>query len=113
MYVYAELSKEPVSAGGFQYYGSEIRPGDSVSGPGAVLVLDYDTEEGEQIEVKLGLSYTSVDNAKLNYLAEAEKLDFDKARRLATAEWAEQLSRIEVSGGSEASRIKFYTGLYH
>lgn len=113
MYFYAELSKEPVSAGGFQYYGSEIRPGDSVSGPGAVLVLDYDTEEGEQIEVKLGLSYTSVDNAKLNYLAEAEKLDFDKARRLATAEWAKQLSRIEVSGGSEASRIKFYTGLYH
>ena len=113
MYFYAELSKEPVSAGGFQYYGSEIEPGNEISGPGAVLVLDYDTVEGEQIEVKLGLSYTSVENARLNYLAEAEKLDFDKAHKLATEEWAEQLSRIEVSGGSEESRIKFYTGLYH
>ena len=113
MYFYAELSKEPASAGGFQYYGSEIEPGNEISGPGAVLVLDYDTVEGEQIEVKLGLSYTSVENARLNYLAEAEKLDFDKAHKLATEEWAEQLSRIEVSGGSEESRIKFYTGLYH
>ena len=113
MYFYAELSKEPASASGFQYYGSEIEPGNEISGPGAVLVLDYDTVEGEQIEVKLGLSYTSVENARLNYLAEAEKLDFDKAHKLATEEWAEQLSRIEVSGGSEESRIKFYTGLYH
>ena len=56
MYFYAELSKEPASAGGFQYYGSEIEPGNEISGPGAVLVLDYDTVEGEQIEVKLGLS---------------------------------------------------------
>lgn len=90
-----------------------MKDGNSIQGPGAVLVLNYKTSENEQIDVKLGLSYTSVQNAKANYMAEAENLSFDNARRSAAADWSEQLSRIEVKGGSEDSRIKFYTGLYH
>lgn len=113
MYFYATLSKAPESVSGFQYYGSELKDGNSIQGPGAVLVLNYKTFENEQIDVKLGLSYTSVENAKANYMAEAEDLSFDNARRSAAEDWSEQLSRIEVKGGSEDSRIKFYTGLYH
>ena len=113
MYFYAILSKAPESVSGFQYYGSELKEGNSIQGPGAVLVLNYKTSENEQIDVKLGLSYTSVENAKANYMAEAEDLSFDSARRSAAEDWSEQLSRIEVKGGSEDSRIKFYTGLYH
>ena len=113
MYFYATLSKSPESVSGFQYYGSELKDGNSIQGPGAVLVLNYKTSENEQIDVKLGLSYTSVENAKANYMAEAENLSFDDARRSAAEDWSEQLSRIEVKGGSEDSRIKFYTGLYH
>lgn len=113
MYFYATLSKAPESVSGFQYYGSELKDGNSIQGPGAVLVLNYKTSENEQIDVKLGLSYTSVENAKANYMAEAEDLSFDSARRSAAVDWSEQLSRIEVKGGSEDSRIKFYTGLYH
>lgn len=113
MYFYATLSKAPESVSGFQYYGSELKDGNSIQGPGAVLVLNYKTSENEQIDVKLGLSYTSVENAKANYMAEAENLSFDSARRSAAEDWSEQLSRIEVKGGSEDSRIKFYTGLYH
>ena len=113
MYFYATLSNAPESVSGFQYYGSELKDGNSIQGPGAVLVLNYKTSENEQIDVKLGLSYTSVENAKANYMAEAEDLSFDNARRSAAEDWSEQLSRIEVKGGSEESRIKFYTGLYH
>lgn len=113
MYFYATLSKAPESVSGFQYYGSELKDGNSIQGPGAVLVLNYKTSENEQIDVKLGLSYTSVENAKANYMAEAEDLSFDSARLSAAEDWSEQLSRIEVKGGSEDSRIKFYTGLYH
>ena len=113
MYFYATLSKAPESVSGFQYYGSELKDGNSIQGPGAVLVLNYKTSENEQIDVKLGLSYTSVENAKANYMAEAEDLSFDNARRSAAEDWSEQLSRIEVKGGSKDSRIKFYTGLYH
>lgn len=113
MYFYATLSKAPESVSGFQYYGSELKDRNSIQGPGSVLVLNYKTSENEQIDVKLGLSYTSVENAKANYMAEAEDLSFDSARQSAAEDWSEQLSRIEVKGGSEDSRIKFYTGLYH
>ena len=113
MYFYATLSKAPESVSGFQYYGSELKDGNSIQGPGAVLVLNYKTSENEQIDVKLGLSYTSVENAKANYMSEAKGLSFDNARTAAAADWSEHLSRIEVKGGSEDSRIKFYTGLYH
>ncbi len=113
MYFYAELSKAPDSVSGFQYYGSPVSDCTSVSGPGAVLILNYATSENERIDVKVGLSYTSVDNAKANYLAEGKGKGFDKALRDAQKTWKDYLGRIEVKGGSEESRIKFYTGLYH
>lgn len=40
-------------------------------------------------------------------------MTFEKARTLAKKKWNEALSRIEVSGGTQESKIKFYTGLYH
>lgn len=113
MYFYAELSKAPDSVSGFRYYGSPISDCTSVSGPGAVLILNYATEAQEKIDVKVGLSYTSVDNAKTNYLAEGRGKSFNRALKDATRAWKEYLGRIEVKGGTEESRIKFYTGLYH
>lgn len=113
MFFYAELSKAPKSVDVCQGYGAPLHFATSVGGPGAIMVLNYETEQDEQLEIKLGLSYTSVDNAKLNYLAEAKDMSFDKAHKAAKAEWVEQLGRLEVSGGSQESRIKFYTGLYH
>lgn len=113
MYFYAELSKTPESVSGFQYYGTPMSACTSVSGPGAVLVLNYATVANEKIDVKVGLSYTSVDNAKANYLAEGKGKSFNKALKDATRTWKDYLGRIEVKGGSEECRIKFYTGLYH
>lgn len=113
MYFHAELSKAPESVSGFQYYGSEMKEGNSIKGPGAVLVLNYSTKENEQIDIKLGLSYTSIENAKLNLEAEAKGMSFDKAHTAATQAWAEAINRIQAKGGSEESMTKFYTGLYH
>lgn len=67
----------------------------------------------EVIDLKIGLSYTSIENAKLNLEKEAENLSFDEAKALAKEKWNDALNRIVVSGGTEESRIKFYTGLYH
>lgn len=113
MYFYAELSKAPESVSGFQYYGAEMKEGSSISGPGAVLCLNYSAKADEKIDVKLGLSYTSVENAKANFMAEAKGKSFDRAHSEAAAAWKSALSKIQVSGGTEESRIKFYTGLYH
>lgn len=113
MYFYAELSKTPESVSSFRNYGSPLSDSSSVSGSGAALVLNFSTVRDEKIDVKVGLSYTSVENAKANYLAEGRGKTFEQALGEATAIWKEYLGRIEVKGGSTESRIKFYTGLYH
>ena len=49
----------------------------------------------------------------MNLESEAKDLTFDEAMKATTDKWNESLSRILVSGGTEDSKIKFYTGLYH
>ncbi|MBI5380880.1 MAG: glycoside hydrolase family 92 protein [Opitutae bacterium] len=112
MYFVARLSKTPASVGAFR--GKEQLPDRyAIQGPGAGLFLNFSTAEGERIEVQLGMSYTSVANARLNLETEAAQMDFDTARTQAQARWSELLGRIDVRGGREADRVKFYTGLYH
>lgn len=112
MYFHAVLDKTPESASVF-YQGGEPSEGTEIRGAGAMMSLNYRTEADETVNVKIGLSYTSVENAKLNLLAEADDMGFDEARAAAEQKWKEALGRISVYGGTEESRVKFYTGLYH
>jgi predicted alpha-1,2-mannosidase len=110
MFFYGELSKAPDSSSAF-HIGGEREDAVEVSGSGSVLSLDY--ANPGQITVKLGLSYTSIDNAKANLEAEAATLTFDKARRQTQNKWRKALGKLEVEGGKDGDKIKFYTGLYH
>ena len=112
MFFWGELSRTPEGCSAF-HVGGAPEPAASVSGPGSVLSLDYDVKDGDVVTVKLGLSYTSVDNARANLEAEARRLDFDGAWKQAARLWKEALGRLAVSGGPRESRVKFYTGLYH
>lgn len=112
MYFYAVLSKIPNSASVF-HEGEAPRLASQIQGKGAIMSVNFTTKENEQIEVKIGLSYTSIENARNNLQLEASKLSFDTARRNATKTWNEYLGRIEVTDESEVNKTKFYTGLYH
>ena len=112
MYFWGELSEEPDAVSGF-HVGESRAAMQEISGPGSVLSLDFNLGQEKQIVVKLGLSYTSVENARANFQAEAAGLGFDTAVAEAQENWREMLGRLEVSGGTLENRIKFYTGLYH
>lgn len=112
MYVYGELSKAPLKVGGFNKDGL-LENASEVSGIGAGLNLEYQTTRDEVIEVKVGLSYTSIENAKNNLMTEAADLSFDRAKELAQAEWQEELSKLYIEDDNVANKTKFYTGLYH
>lgn len=60
----------------------------------------------------MGLSYTSIANAKANFEAEAAGLTFEKARKQAQETWQTELSKLAVEG-NETGKVKFYTGLFH
>lgn len=112
MYFVAKWDKEPGSYGTFM--GNDQTPGaSSVQGEGSGMYFTFDTDEKESITVKFGLSYTSIENARLNLETEAADLSFDTARYMAEEKWEEMLGRIAVEGGSDENKTKFYTGLYH
>ncbi|HKG08203.1 MAG TPA: GH92 family glycosyl hydrolase [Pedobacter sp.] len=112
MYFYGEVNKKPRSIGAFTE--KEISQNQqSAQGKGAGLFLEYRTGDKETIELKIGLSYTSTQNAKANLAAEADKLSFDQARENAAQVWQKELGKLYVTGSDRNSKIKFYTGLYH
>lgn len=112
MYFYACFDT-PFETTSVAYQDSVWREGNMIQGPGALMLLNYKTTQGQQIVAKIGLSYTSIENARLNLETEAENLTFDEAREQTQDKWREQLGRIRVQGGTQDSRVKFYTGLYH
>lgn len=73
----------------------------------------FDTSEGEQIEVQMGVSFVSIENARMNLDAEQPSFDFEKVHASARKAWNDDLSRIKVEGGTAEQRSIFYTALYH
>lgn len=73
----------------------------------------FDTDEGETIEVGMGVSFVSIANARLNLEKEQAGKGFDQIRAEARAMWQNDLSRILVEGGTEEQKRVFYTAMYH
>ncbi len=72
-----------------------------------------DVEAGFDVEVELAVSFTSLENARLNLESETAGRDFDRIRSDAREAWNSDLSRIMVEGGTEDQKEVFYSALYH
>ncbi len=82
--------------------------GDSI---GAYMRYHFDAPTN--VELRVGISYVSVANARENLEKEVGNKPFKEILAETRKEWNENLSRIEVEGGTEEDKIKFYTALYH
>lgn len=96
----------------YKKYGREIA-GDDIG-----YWFTFQTEEGEQVELQMGVSFVSCENAWANLDAEQPQLNdgvsnFDQIRMKAMDAWESDLSRIKVEGGSDRDKEVFYTALYH
>lgn len=81
---------------------------------GVELALSFSKQvkKGEKILVKVSLSPTSYDGAKLNS-SEISHWDFEKAKTAAQALWNKELSKIEITETNKDKLAIFYTALYH
>lgn len=75
--------------------------------------FSYDLEKEEDIVIKIGVSYVSIENARMNLEHEQKGFNFDKVCQDAYKEWNNKLSRIQVEGNNEKYKQMFYTGIYH
>ncbi|WP_233267513.1 GH92 family glycosyl hydrolase [Algibacter sp. L1A34] len=70
-------------------------------------------EDKKSILMKVGISYTSVENANLNINEELPNWDFDQIVNDSKGEWNNLLGRIDVKGNTEQAQRRFYTDLWH
>ncbi len=97
-------------------YNDAYKPYESfrqeVAGDDVGAYFSYDVEDGETVEVKVGISYVSIENARKNLHAEQPDFDFDGTVKASKDKWQEMLGRVEVEGSLNHKTI-FYSGLYH
>jgi len=74
---------------------------------------EFPTKADEQVNMKVGISFVSIEGARNNLVAEIPGWDFDGVRQKARKLWSNELTRMEVSGGTEDQKTVFYTALYH
>lgn len=73
---------------------------------------EFDTRKGEQIELKVGISYVDAEGAKRNFDAEVAGKSFNRVRQMAYKQWNDALQCIDVEGSSDVDKRIFYTALY-
>ncbi len=85
---------------------------DFYSGTVVKVSFSKQVKKGEKISVKVSLSPTSYEGAKLN-MSEIKGWDFNKVKKDAEQLWDKQLSKIEITETDKDKLAIFYTALYH
>lgn len=99
---------------GFEVYDSvALKPGTSITAKRSYGMALFDTNEGESVYVKVGLSPVSIENAKLNLQTELPGWDFEATVADAGKAWNDQLEKIRITTNNLSRKRTFYTALYH
>lgn len=86
----------------------------TLSGDDIGVWFTYNMDADEEVEVSVGVSMVSEENALLNLDSEQpQDITFDNIHSSAKKQWNELLSRISVEGGTDDEKTVFYTALYH
>ncbi len=85
----------------------------SASGKGLASYVTFDCSSKQRVTMKVGISFVSIANAKLNLDTEIPAWNFTAVKTAARTEWNQCLNRIQINGGSREDTTVFYTALYH
>lgn len=120
LYFYAVVNKTPKVTG--TYDASGPKPGVNSMGPVDVIdrlagmgaYLTFDTQSDEEILMKMGVSFKSVDQAKTWLEGEIPDWDYDAVKAETEDQWNEELNKIVIGGDvSDEEKQIFYTSIYH
>jgi predicted alpha-1,2-mannosidase len=85
----------------------------TVAGPGTGAFVTFDTSASQIVNVRVGLSFVSLDGADANLAQENPDHSFDGVAAAARAAWNDRLGTVKIKGGTDGQRTTFYTALYH
>lgn len=110
-YVYARIEfNKPMNLN--KFISDSVSNRKEYSGSKVAMSFSKQVKKGEKILIKVALSPTSYEGAKLNS-SEIKHWDFDKVHKEAITLWDKELSKIEVTSNDKDKLAIFYTALYH
>lgn len=75
--------------------------------------IGFKLKKGEKLRVRIGTSFTSVEDARKNLQAEIKDWDFNALVKQNKQVWQNELSRLNVATDNERDKYIFYTAYYH
>lgn len=111
-YFFIRVEKKPATAAVFA--GTQVLEKDRITHQKeAGAVVGFRLAKGEQLVLRIGTSFCSVDGARKNLATEMPVADFNAVVASAKKIWESALSQIRVETKSEKDKRIFYTALYH
>ncbi len=110
-YFYAELNESFNTCGTWR--NDTITPESrSATGRGIGFYVSYPSSRNKILEIKIGVSQNSIDEARSFIDKEIALLSFDQVKKRAKELWNNELNLIKVKGGTEKQRTIFYSTLH-
>ena len=88
-------------------YGMDAAVADSSRGAYAEFA------PGATVELRVGTSFLSIEQARANLAKEMPDWNFDAAQQRLHDVWAAKLGRLDVQGATDLEKTRLYTALYH
>ncbi len=110
---YVMQFEKPVDEFGAWKNGEIITEKNEIEGEKTGAYVSFATKEGEQRLMKVGISYVSIEQARLNLETELPHWDFDRIVDESREDWNTWLSKIQIEGGTDGEQRRFYTDLWH
>jgi predicted alpha-1,2-mannosidase len=105
------VAKMMTSTGGASAAASSLSP--SAPRPGFGTYLHFGrVHRGDTINVRIGSSFVSAEEAGKNLRAEIPDYNFERVKNAARMAWHIRLSSIQIAGNDPAKTV-FYTSMYH
>lgn len=116
VYFYAKFLQPFASFGLWE--GKQLKPDETLlekkeDGIRLGAYLKFSLPSSRQVEVQVGISYVSIEKAKLNRVKEIQQKTFEQIRAGTTKLWEKALQKIEICGGAEKQWRMFYSAIYH
>lgn len=112
IFYYIEFSRKITSAPALDD-NQKLRSFTKINGQQLCANFFFDINRNDTLLVKVGISGTSVEGAKLNLQTENPGWNFDKIKTKAKDSWNKELGKIEVMCEKRSEYEVFYTALYH
>ncbi len=87
--------------------GNSFAIGDSIA-----AWIGFDTKKGGQIEMRIAISFVSIENAIENLIHELSNKSFDEIRTETSNKWNALFSKVHIESSHRDLKVQAYTALY-